>query len=401
MKSLLPLLFLFAATTSADGETTRYVSNASDLRAALAQAAPGTRIRIAPGEYPAGFYLTHLQGSESRPIIIEAQDPEHPPLFVGGGNGMHIVRPAHVELRHLHFSGAKSNGLSIDDGSVFTGQAHHVLLKGLRVRDVGPRGNHDGIKLSGLHGFRVEGCTVENWGIGSGGGIDMVGCHDGVIVGNTFRHSARAEDTGGTGIQAKGGSSRIRILGNRFEHAGQRAINIGGSTGMAYFRPPLDRWPEGRDRFEAAEIHVEGNTFIGSLAPVAFVGVDRATVRRNTFFLPARWILRILQETREPGFAPSRRGDFSENIVVFDSVQWNSGGVNIGPETAPETFTFSRNVWFCRDVPEQSRPELPTTETDGVYGQDPKLRDPAGLDLRLAPDAPFPDRGAAESPAPQ
>ena len=61
----------------------------------------------------------------------------------------------------------------------------------------------------------------------------------GLIVGCTFRHEDRR---GANGVQAKGGSRDITIRRCRFEHAGSRAINIGGSTGRAYFRPRPDAY---------------------------------------------------------------------------------------------------------------------------------------------------------------
>src|SRR6185436_17236812 len=123
-------------------------------------------------------------------------------------------------------------------------------------------------------------------------------------------------------------------------------------TGLQFFRPK----PQG---YEARAIRVEGNTFIGSDAPVAFVGVDGAVVRFNTIYRPHKWALRILQETHAPGFVPSRGGVFEDNVVVFRLEGWIEGGVNIGPGTAPATFRFARNAWYCEDRPERSRPSLP------------------------------------------
>src|SRR6185295_6848225 len=107
---------------------------------------------------------------------------------------------------------------------------------------VGPGGNCDGIKLSGVDEFRVASCTVEGWGTGGGSAIDMVGCHDGVVESNNFLGASGAGEStsSGNGVQTKGGSANIVIRRNRFENAGARAINIGGSTGRQYFRPPLD-----------------------------------------------------------------------------------------------------------------------------------------------------------------
>src|SRR5262249_10210997 len=161
-----------------------------------------------------------------KPIVLAAADPKRPPVLEGGGVGLHLTDPAHVELSHLVVARISGNGINIDDGGSYDSPAHHVVLRDLVVREVGPNGNRDGIKLSGLDDFRVEGCTIERWGSG-GSGIDMVGCHRGSIRGSTFRHT---DPIGANAVQAKGGSSDITVSGCRFDHAGGRAVNLGGST---------------------------------------------------------------------------------------------------------------------------------------------------------------------------
>jgi len=146
-------------------------------------------------------------------------------------------------------------------------------------------------------------------------------------------------------------------------------VNIGGSTGEAFFRPSLAAM--GAEKYEAKNVTVQGNSFFQGGAPIAFVGVDGARVRFNTFYQPERWVIRILQETRIAGFVPSRGGVFEDNLVVFRGDDWSSGGVNIGDGTLPESFKFSRNFWYCLDRPEASRPILPVVEAGGVYGVDP------------------------------
>ena len=232
------------------------------------------------------------------------------------------------------------------------------------MHDVGGGGNEDGIKLSGLTDFRVENCKVERWGA-SGSGIDMVGCHRGLIVDNTFRHTT---PPAANGVQCKGGSTSIAIRRNHFMNPGGRGVNIGGATGLQFFRPPLAA--EG-PHAEARDIRVEGNRFVGALAPVAFVGVDGAVVRFNRIENPGRWALRILQENKARGFVACRNGQFTDNVVIFEAARWSEGGVNVGASTAPETFTFARNWWYCVDRPQRSEPKLPTNESDGVYGRDP------------------------------
>ncbi len=357
------------------------------LREAVEQAEPGTTVCVAPGTYEGGLHLADLQGTPGAPIVIAGADPHNPPVIEGGTSGIHLVNARHVELRDLVLRGATGNGLNIDDGGDYATPAHHVTLRRLRVEDVGPEGNRDGIKLSGVDDFEVTDCTVERWGAG-GSAIDMVGCHRGLIEGCSFRHGPGM--TGGTGVQTKGGTSDILIRDSYFENAGSRAVNIGGSTGLQYFRPE----PQG---YEAKDITVEGNVFVGSLAPVAFVGCDGATVRFNTMYMPDKWAVRILQETRESGFVPCRDGVFSDNIVVFRADAWSEGGVNIGPATAPETFVFARNLWYCVDNPAIG-PRLPTEEQDGIIGEDPLLVDPEEGDFALQPHSPAEGRGHTALP---
>jgi hypothetical protein len=367
----------------APGGVERGVTTTKELVAALREAAPGTRILVAPGDYE-GFHASEVKGSQAQPVVLRAKDAAKPPVFRGG---VQLSDVAHVEITGIVITGAPHNGLNIDDGGTLDTPSHHVVLRDVVVRDCGARGNEDGIKLSGLHDFALERCTVERWGRG-GSAVDMVGCRRGRIEGCTF--TDREEDSAATGVQMKGGTRDVVVRRCRFEDAGSRAVNIGGSTGMAYFRPE----PEG---FEARDIVVEGCTFLGSEAPIAFVGVDGATVRFNTFFRPRKWCARILQETRAEGFEPCRKGQFTDNIVVFESGAMRSA-VNVGPHTAPETFVFARNWWFCSDDPARSRPALPVAEEDPAGGADPRFVDAEKGDLRLLETSPARRFGAEALP---
>ncbi len=366
------------------------VRDTNELRQALTSARAGARILLAPGRYAGGIFFTGLRGEPNRPILVAGADPKNPPVIVGGDTGMQLSDAAYLELRDITFTGANANTLNIDDGGDYDQSAHHITLRRLRVAGMveGP-GNRDGIKLSGVADFRVEDCRIENWG-SAGQGIDLVGCHRGVFANCVLRH--RTEDDG-VGIQMKGGTSDVVLRRCRFERAGARAVNIGGSTGLEFFRPPLKTEGTG-PHAEARNIRVEGCTFIGNGAPVAFVGVDGADFRFNTIYRPKRWALRILQETTAPGFLPSRNGKFTNNLTVFRKNEWAEGGVNIGPGTAPRTFTFARNVWYCEDDPARSSPTLPAPETNGIYGKDPLLRDPERGDLRVRPGSPAETVGA-------
>jgi len=341
------------------GEAVRVASPAA-FRQALRAAKPGTTILVEPGEYRGYFGAANLHGTAEQPIVIAAADPDRRPLFRGAAECIHLSSVSFVVLRGLALAGARVNGLNIDDGGTITTPSHHVVLDDLLVLDVGPRGNCDGIKLSGVDDFLVRRCTVERWGSG-GSAIDMVGCHRGIITDSLFRHNNRAA----SGVQAKGGSSDVAVYRCRFVNAGQRAINIGGSTGKAFFRPPSPG-------YEAKRIAAIGNTFVGSRAPLAFVGSDECLAAFNTIYRPTAFILRILQESRGEDFVPSRNGAFRRNIVVWryrDIAEM----VNIGPHTAPATFRFEGNWWYCEDRPERSQPVLPAPDRGAVVGRDPDL----------------------------
>lgn len=371
------------------------VADADGFRRAAAAAGPGDRILLEPGTYPGGFSFTGLKGAPGKPIVLGAADSGRPPVIRGGGSGLQLTDPVHVEIENLVISGASGNGLNIDDGGSFDSPAQHLVIRGVTVSDIGPRGNHDGIKLSGVVDFRVEGSTIERWGVG-GSAIDMVGCHRGTIQKNTFRHQ---DEQMSNGVQAKGGSSKILVRGNRFERAGGRGVNIGGSTGLAYFRPPLAEPDKTAGaRWEAREIVVEGNIFIGGAAAVAFVGADRSIVRFNTIYRPRRWALRILQENQGAGFGACRNGEFSDNIVVFETRGWG-GAANVGPQTAADTFRFAKNVWYALDDPPRSRPNLPAREEGDISGRDPLFVDAEKGDFSVRPESPARKAGAQALPS--
>lgn len=363
------------------------VADDAALRRALAEAKPGWRIVLAPGRYRPGVYAAGLRGTREAPIVIEAADPADKPLFEGGKLGLQFSDCEHLVVRNLALRGQSGNGINVDDGGTPDTPARHVTLEGLDVADTGPRGNCDAIKLSGLEDFAVRRCVVAGWG---GQGVDMVGCHRGLIDGCTFtgkdgfdQHSA---------VQIKGGSAAVTVRRCTFLRAGHRGVNVGGATGPGLFRPA-------DARYEAKDLTVEGCRFAGGMAAVAFVGVDGATVRYNTIYRPDKWVLRILQENTGEGMVRCRNGRFERNLVVFRRAQVRAPA-NVGPNTEPGSFTFRDNFWYCEDNPAASRPDLPVAERGGVYGTDPDLA--AGRDgAPAAPAAPEAKGfGAAALPSP-
>lgn len=346
--------------------------------AALRAATPGTAVRVHAGTYDGGLYFDGLQGSASAPIWVGGVEGEATPVLSGANTGLQLSRAKYVVLHDLEVTGANYNGINLDDGGDYADAAatHHVVVRDVRIHNIGGDGNQDCLKLSGLRDFHVLDSSFSRCGGDlSGSGVDMVGCHAGTVARSHFF------DLSANGVQAKGGTADIRIARNIFENTGDRGINMGGSTSFEYFRPPLSTDSENA---EAWRLQVESNLFIGSTAAVAYVGCVECSVEHNTIVDPVRWIARILRETSSDDtytFAPPRDGVFANNIVVFDRTTMSSSeDINIGGGTEPETFVFENNLWYAHNDPSTSTPSLPTTETGGVVGDDPLLQADYTLD---------------------
>ena len=345
-------LFLLLGSFAAADEI--IVRDAGSLRAALRDLKTGASLRLAPGDYPGGHRVSGIEK-----LTIEALDAKNPPHFKGGGNAWQFSRCKDLTLRNLRISGQTGNGLNLDDGGDLANPVTGITLDHVEISDIGPKGNHDGIKCSGLDKLTIRDCTITGWG---GQGIDFVGCHHSLITGCRFIGKEGFSAT--AAVQLKGGTSDVIIEKCHFTDAGERPINVGGSTGLPYFRPQ-------GVKYEATRIVVRDNVIEGSLCAAAFVGVDGAEFISNTILFPTKWIFRILQETKEPGFVPCRNVLIKDNRIVFRRSQVQIE-INIGGDTSPKSFRFENNRWFAEDKPQASKPKLPGEEKAGVYGSDPR-----------------------------
>jgi hypothetical protein len=335
-------------------------------------AVPGDSIIVHEGTYPGGVFVGNLQGNKNDWIRIIAATGETV-IFEGGTNAWQFTDAAYLEISGFIFQHQTGNGLNFDDGGSYETPAHHIIFDHCTFRDMNASGNNDLLKLSGIDSFIVRNCTFLNGATG-GSGIDMVGCHDSRIYENHF------ENLGSNSIQAKGGTRNIWIERNTFINGGARAVNLGGSTGLQFFRP-LDA------PFESAELKVHANVFVGSEAPIAFVGTIHTEVINNTIYLPTKWVMRILQETVDTSrFPPCGYNTFRNNLIFIDDRV--NVECNIGPNTAPETFTISNNLWFHSTQPGWAGPDLPVTDTDAIIQEDPLLTDPSSGDFHIAAESP-------------
>ncbi|MFA5700332.1 MAG: right-handed parallel beta-helix repeat-containing protein, partial [Desulfuromonas sp.] len=344
------------------------VGEPAEFKARLNQLKPGDELQISPGNYR-GISLKNIHGTAAAPIIIQAEDPYNPPIFKDGAEGLKLSGCSYLKFENLVFRGFSKNGINIDDAGK-KAASHHIILEHIQVLDTGGKGNQDAIKMSGVTDFILRNCDIEGWG---GSAIDLVGCRNGIIEDCTI--SGKEGFRSGNGIQIKGGSHAILVQNNLFRNAGARTVQIGGLTGKQYFRPAVGD-------YEAKNITIAGNTFIGSEAQIAWVTAQDSHVHNNLFFLPEKWLGRILQETQDSQFKPSQRGLFERNVVVTD--QRVKVFFNVGQGTEPQSFVFRENLWFRPDA--DNRPNLPVVEKDGVYDVDPMVlgTDAGGLQINSA-----------------
>lgn len=174
----------------------------------------------------------------------------------GQSQAMHLANCSYITLRNLKVRGFAANGINIDDGGSYGTPAHNIVLENIIILETGPKGNHDALKMSGVDHFTVRKCRFEGWG---GSGIDMVGCHHGIVEDCTF--TGKEGFSQSNGVQLKGGTEDVLVQCCFFKNAGQRSVNLGGSTGLQFFRPKVQD-------YEARNITVAGNRFVGGMAPI-------------------------------------------------------------------------------------------------------------------------------------
>lgn len=338
---------------------------------------PGDTILIFPASYNNTNRIADLHGLPDQWIYFIGVD-RNSVLFENATQSFHFSNVSYIHIESITISRQSANGMNIDDGGTFDTPTHHIRIVNCTFRDMASSGNNDLLKMSGVDYFWIDQCNFFN-GAQGGSGIDMVGCHRGEISRSMF------ENMGSNAIQAKGGTQHITITQNLFKNAGQRSLNLGGSTGLAFFRP--------QDApFEAADLEVFYNVFVGSTAPIAYVGCTRVTVANNTIVNPERWVVRILQETVDTSrFIACSYNSFINNIVYHHNNL--SRHVNIGPNTLPQTFTFSHNLWYNHQSPSNSTPDLPVTEPFRIVGLDPLLENFAEDDFSISPGSPAIDQG--------
>lgn len=367
MKSILLLLICLVSFSAASAKTIIVTvgGKVPSIQAAAQSAAPGDLIYVQKGVYNGGMSITNLQGTSLAKITILA-DTTGDVIIRGGSNSIQFTDAKHIILDGFIIEGQTGNGLNMDDGGTLDSRAEYITVRNCTIRNINATGNNDLFKMSGIYYFSITNCNFEN-GSAGGSGVDMVGCHYGNISENRFINQ------GSNAIQAKGGTSDIRISRNYFENCGQRTLNLGGSTGLAFFRP-IDA------TYEAADLAIYSNIFIGSVAPICYVGSIRVDVANNTIIRPEKWVIRILQETVDPSrFVPCSQGLFRNNLIYQGTLGTET---NVGSNTSPNEFLFSNNFWYNYQNTNWQGPQIPTPDQNITKNQDPMFENPTN-DFKL------------------
>jgi hypothetical protein len=122
------------ATVRCSSAAGRAVSTARELADALKQATPGTRIRLAPGNYD-GHFVASTPGTKAAPVVLCG-----PRTAVLNGGSLKNGYAFHLD----HASYWRLEGFSIEGGQkgVVTDASSYDLIYGLYVHDIGDEGIH-------------------------------------------------------------------------------------------------------------------------------------------------------------------------------------------------------------------------------------------------------------------
>jgi len=361
--SVVVLVCAFVASAATEAKVWQ-VSTAESFRDALGHAKSGDQILLAPGIYHGAFHGRGLRDVTIRSIdagrlaVIDATD---------AGEGLKLSSATRVKIASLIIENASANGISIDDDG-FKQFSMQIVLRDILVRN----GGGHAIKFAGVDGFLIDSVTLQDWGNGHAG-FNLLGVHNGIVQHSLVR---RTDTVGGFGLKVEGGSTNIAIRANRFEDAGERAIQFGGSVRLNPFRART------ADGVAAENVSAEGNVIVsrgadaaGIRAAVAFVGARDARFHHNLVFRPGVFVGRVLNEGIHPAVGDARNRIFRNNVILwYDGDFANGTPFNVGPSTFPESLKFRKNRWANLSPHASSDVLLPSGNHAPSSGVDPGVR---------------------------
>ena len=272
------------------------VDSKDSLIRAVRATQPGAVIKIALRTSHGGNYFAGFRGASDAPIVIEAADAEKPRSFRRKKGATRLT--SHAGMCPCDSSKCPGGWIFYqwhqwaDEGSLKPQLSAGLRFEKLVIENTGPKGNHDALKLSVQNCIVVTHCVFRGWG-GSGNRYGRL---------SRWRDHRKVSLSGGApecsqsnGVQMKGG-----LVEDQGDEVGTSSTMLANGQSISAAAPVLPHFRPLDANWEASGIEIAGNGFIGSLAPIAWVGIDGGYVHHNTIYLPEKWFARILQENTDP-----------------------------------------------------------------------------------------------------
>ncbi len=284
------------------------------LAEAFATAQPGDQILLEAGTHlQSGNLAINRSGTADNWIEIKAA-PGASPIIDLSSTGEFRISGSYVALVGVDIRNGGGNNLHIVPDS---SDVHHVYVADTVIHDLawGPGAaikiNRNNAADAGVGLICLEGNDVSE--AISNAVIDGVGVDGAVVIGNDIHDNA----VGSHGIFFKGGSADILIEGNVIRGIrGNAALQLGGSTGAAFWNPLYPAW-EGVDQIARNNIITDFDD-----SAVEIRGVDGATVYNNTIVTQSNFAIFRLQV----GNNASGGSSGNDNIYISSNLVVATGG---------------------------------------------------------------------------
>ena len=323
------------------------------------------------------------------PIWIGGAPGEARPVIEGGGEGLHLSRGRYLVVHDLEVRNATANGINVDDGGDYANRCDATRF--IVFRDLShPRHRHrrqPGLPQAlGRQRLLVARQRVRalrrrrRAAAASTTSAATAGC----IARNLFDElSAR------TPSRPRAAARTSRSAWNRIADAGARGLNLGGSTGFEFFRPPLSTTAPNA---EARDIRVIANVIVGGEAAVAFVGCVDCLAAQQHHRRPEA--LDPAHPAGDDHLAPYTFGPAATALRQQPRLLRARRALDLRqrrPEHRAGDLHLRQQPLVRARRPRPVAPSLPAAETGGIYGVDPAL-DP---DYRIGPASPAAGTGQA------
>jgi hypothetical protein len=245
---------------------TRALTSVAELAAAMANAAPGQVLELAPGRYALAQTLTTGRaGQPGQPIVLRAALPGSVELVVSAMQGVVVNQPYWV-FENLDWRGACTEHSDCEHALHVVGRARGTVILNNRLRDFNAH-----LKINGEGGQWPDDGLLQFSTLSNSAPrrtalpvslIDSVGASGWQIADNLIDHTAK--DGGNRisyGVCVKGAGAQVRIERNLVvctpERVSQPGLRVGISLGCGATGPAFCR--DGKCEMELADSVVASN----------------------------------------------------------------------------------------------------------------------------------------------